>query len=400
VRGPPSHPSPLRGRYLVRNRPWNAYLHAADRLLALLARSESAKPLAPPRRILLAVGGHLGDAIIAASAVALARRAFPEAEIGMLVGSWARAGVEGHPDVRWIHTVDQWKMNRSAASLTAKWIHDRRSRREALREIRAVGYDAAVDLYVYYPNVAPLLWRAGIPIRIGYTRGGHGSLDTHPVDWADGDRHASEDHAALLRVLSPDLADVETPPYEVPPIPDAARQCAEATLREEGVRVGEYVVMHMTAGAPLREWPREKWRQLAEHLTAEGHQLVFTGSGAAQERAAADVARGLAGSVNLCGRLGWHEFIHVIARAQLVVSVETVAAHIAAAVGTPCVALWTGVTRLTHWRPLGPRSTVLVNPVPCAPCFRGSGCAAMSCVRDVSVDEVLKAVHGRVEGGG
>jgi hypothetical protein len=33
----------------------------------------------------------------------------------------------------------------------------------------------------------------------------------------------------------------------------------------------------------------------------------------------------------------------------------------------------------------------LTRPVPCAPCFRKAGCAAMTCVRDVSVDEVFSA---------
>ncbi len=395
MRAPAPNPSPLRGRYLVRNRPWNAFLHVTDRMLARVVRHRKAS-VGTPRRVLLAVGGHLGDALIATSAIAHVRRAFPGAEIGMLLGSWAKLAIEGHPDLRWIHTIDQWKMNRTGRSLVGKWMHDRASRRRALHEIRAVGYDVAIDLYVYYPNVSALLWRAGVPVRVGYTSGGYGSLYTHPVEWTDGNRHAADDHMALLRVLAPDLAGAEAPPlYHVPPVPASARERAESALREAGVSPGEYVVVHMTAGSPLREWPREKWRQLAERLTAEGHELVFTGSGALQEEAAAEVSRGLPRCTNLSGRLGWHEFVHALACAQLVICVETVAAHIAAASGTPCVALWTGITRLTQWRPLGAASTVLINPVPCAPCFRSRGCAAMSCVRDVGVETVLEAVRSQ-----
>jgi ADP-heptose:LPS heptosyltransferase len=387
--------SPLRGRYLVKNLGRNAFLGVTDRLLAAVARSEVTPLPAEPRRVLLAVGGHLGDAVIATSAIALVKRAFPAAEIGIVLGSWARTAVEGHADLRWIHTVDHWKVNRSRTSIATRWIHDRRSRRRALREIRAVRYDVAVDLYMYYPNMAGLLWRAGIPVRIGYTSGGYGPLYTHPVDWSDGEQHTAEQQASLLRVLAPGLAAAAGLAYHIPEVPTAARDRAEDVLRDAEVALGQYLVLHMASGSPMREWPREKWRELAAQLAADGHHLVFTGTGDPQRQAADDVARGLPRCANLCGQLGWHEFIHVVKSAELVVCVETVASHIAAAVGTPCVALWTGVARLSHWRPFGAESVVLTNPVPCAPCYRGRGCATMSCVRDLTVDTVLEAVRSR-----
>jgi ADP-heptose:LPS heptosyltransferase len=388
--------SPLRGRYLVHNRLWNAHLRLTDRLLRAVVRPER-PDVRDPRRVLLAVGGHLGDAVIATSAITLLRRAIPAVEIGIVLGSWARTAVEGHPELRWIHSVDHWKINRSGASLPRRWLHDRKSRRRALREIRAVGYDVAVDLYMYYPNMAGLLWRAGIPVRIGYTSGGYGPLYTHPVDWSDGERHTVEQQASLLRVLAPVLTDAVAAPYRVPEVPPAARNRAEAILRDAGIASGTYLVVHMASGSALREWPREKWRQLSERLTANGQHLVFTGSGDAQWTAAEHVTRSLSHCTNLCGQLGWHEFVHVVKSAELVVCVETVAAHIAAAVGTPCVALWTGIARLSHWRPLDADTVVLSNPVPCAPCFRSRGCASMSCIRDLTVDTVLEAVRSRVD---
>jgi lipopolysaccharide heptosyltransferase II len=346
---PSPYPSPLRGRYLVRNRLWNAHLRVADSVLSTVVRSSRAAGR-EPRRVLLAVGGHLGDAVIATSAIALLRRALPAAEIGVVLGSWARVAVEGHSELRWIHTVDHWKINRSGASLAKRWLHDRRTRRQALREIRAVGYDAAVDLDIYYPNMAGLLWRAGIPVRIGYTSGGYGPLYTDPVDWSDGELHTTEQQALLLRRLAPALGDTAALSYHVPEVPFAARHRAESALRAAGVAAGDYLVVHMGSGSPLREWPREKWRDLAERLTADGHCLVFTGSGDPQRQAADDVIRGLRQCTNLCEHLGWHEFIHVVKCAKVVVCVETVASHVASAVGTPCVALWTGITRLSHWR--------------------------------------------------
>jgi ADP-heptose:LPS heptosyltransferase len=392
---PTPYASPLRGRFLVHNPTWSTFLRLADLLLAAVPRRGIAPSLGEPRRVLLALGGHLGDAVIATTAIALVRQALPAAEIGVVLGSWAKPALEGHPRLRWIHTVDHWKSNRSAASRPAKWLRYRASRAHALREIRAVGYDAAVDLYMYYPNMAGLLWRAGIPVRVGYTSGGYGPLYTHPVDWSDGEDHTAEQQARLLRVLLPALGDTLAR-YELPPVPEDARQRVEAVLREAGLQPSGYIVVHMGPGSRLREWPAAKWRQLAEWLTADGHRLAFTGSGDEQARRIAEVTRDVRGCVDLCNRLTWQEFVHVVACAELLVGVETVAAHVAAAVMTPCVAIWSGIGRLSHWRPRGGECTVLMSPVPCAPCFRSRGCSAMSCVRDVSVDAVLEAVHSHL----
>jgi ADP-heptose:LPS heptosyltransferase len=390
-------PSPLRGRYLVHNPGWNAFLGLADRLLAVGTSTESPPIPREPRRVLLAVGGHLGDAVIVTSAVALLRRGLPQAEIGIVLGSWARAAIDGHPGVRWIHTVDHWKGNRSPTSLAKKWMRYRATTRRALKEIRGVGYDVAVDLYMYYPNMATLLWRAGIPVRVGYTSGGYGPLYTHPVDWQDSEEHTAEQQAKMLRVLVPALADTPVGGYELAPVAATAERQAGTVLSANGLQRGEYVVVHIGSGSPLREWPASKWRELAKRLTAEGYRLAFTGSGDEQARAIAQVTQGLRGCADLCNRLRWPEFVSVVAGAALLVGVETVAAHVAAAVGTPSVALWTGIGRLSHWRPLAAQCTVLMSAVPCAPCFRSRGCSAMACVRDVTVDTVLDAVRARVQ---
>jgi ADP-heptose:LPS heptosyltransferase len=199
-----------------------------------------------------------------------------------------------------------------------------------------------------------------------------------------------------LRVLLSGLRDTPASRYELPPVPESARGRADAVLRDAGLQPGAYVVVHMGSGSPLREWPAAKWRQLAGELTADGHWLAYTGSGDEQARRVAEVTRDLPRCVDLCNRLDWQEFVRVVARAQLLVGVETVAAHVAAACGTPSVAIWTGIGRLGHWRPLGGECTALISPVPCAPCFRSRGCEAMSCVRDVPVARVLEAVRSHL----
>src|SRR5688500_14750425 len=99
----PSRPgrSPLRGRYLVRNRAWNAFLAVADGILGIALPRPSGQGAGDqsraPKRVLVCVGGHIGDAIIATNALSQLHRNVPGIEIGVLSGSWNRAIFESHP---------------------------------------------------------------------------------------------------------------------------------------------------------------------------------------------------------------------------------------------------------------------------------------------------------------
>jgi ADP-heptose:LPS heptosyltransferase len=392
--------SPLRGRYLVRNPALYAALRAGDAMLEVFGRSRSARPIAPPRRLLVAIGGHLGDAVIATSVLPVLARRFPEAQIGMVLPSWAEPVVRGHPSLRWVHSVDHWRTSRANDGLTKKWRHYRASRARSIAELREIGYDVAVDLYPYFPNMATVLWRAGIPERIGYRSGGNGSLYTRGVDWIDTREHTAAQHLRMLGELDPEFRarlGSGPPRYDLPPISEVAADATVGLLASFGVAPGAFVVVHPGVGSPLKAWPTDRWRELAKRLSDRGLRLVFTGAGAAESSVVGEIAAVVPNAVNLCGRLDWITFRVVIERARLAIGVDSVAMHLAAASNTPCVTIMAGMSDPLHWRPLGDRVEVVTHAVTCAPCFQSAGCATMGCVRDVSVDDVLKASNRLLE---
>ena len=401
--------SPLRGRYLVRNRLWNAWLHVNDAALRVLHAPNGAHSAhEAPRRVLVAVGGHLGDAVIATAHLSQLARAFPGVEIGIVCGSWSRMVFESHPRVRWIHVLDHWKLNRDrggggggGGGALRRWLTARRTRARALAEIREVGYDAAIDLAAYFPNSARLLWKAGIPVRVGYTSGGDGPLYTHAVPWS-ARNHVLDEHAALLAQLAP-AAGTDTPArYALGIVPHRAAAGAAEKLESAGLSQRSYVVVHMGAGQTRKEWPSEKWTSVLRELGALGFRCVLTGAGAAQSELARGVAESVPGTVNFSDRLDWNEFRAVIAAARLVLSVDTVAAHLAGAAGTPCVVLMTGMDVPERWRAVGGGAgggalvTILSERVACAPCYRSRGCAEMSCIRDVAPQAVIAAARNHL----
>lgn len=376
--------SPLSGKYLVRNRAANRLLRTVDALLGCLWPP---RPIAirPPQRILIANGAHLGDVLLSTSVLPLVRHAFPSAAIDFLTGSWAGTILENHPLIDRVHTVDHWKLNRAAISMAAKLRQYTKSRAIALHAIRRRRYDIAIDLYFYFPNSIPLLWQAGIPVRVGYTSGGFGPMLTHALDWQMRDCHVTDYFADLIRMLAPSA--------RLPaPRPSLAHVAPEQTALPEAPRE-DYVVIHMGTGSPIRRWPTENWIALVDRLHAAGHLLVFTGTSSGEKQAIAAVIRRLPSCLDWSGRLSWAEFVEVVRNARLVVGVESLAGHVAAAVDTPVVAIYSGTTHPAHWRPYGDQKCVLTAPVPCAPCYRSRGCATMDCVRGVSVDEAFQAIQ-------
>jgi len=385
--------APQSGKYLVHNRALNRLLRLTDWLLARRPSSLVARAGIPaPRRILLANGAHLGDVLLSLAVVPALRDAFPQARIGFLIGTWARCLLD-HSLVDWVHLVDHWKLNRARLPLWEKLRHYHDMRRRALREIRGNRYDVALDLYYYFPNSIPLLWQAGIPCRIGYTSGGFGPLLTHGLEWVPADRHVTAYQADLLRCLGVPDSDLR---WRGPLLPAGDEQLPPG-VREDFRRLGvppwSFLIFHMGTAAVLKEWPLPRWRQLAQAVTAEGHALVFTGSAGREQRHSDQVSAGLPRCLNLCGRLTWQEFVATIRGARLLVGVDSVAGHVAAAVGTPCVVVSSGITNPAHWGPRGVACRVLSHPVPCAPCYRSRGCEGMECVRLVAVEQVHTAIR-------
>ncbi|UUX96769.1 glycosyltransferase family 9 protein [Aquabacterium sp. J223] len=377
---------PQRGRYFARNRLANVLLYAVDATLALFVgiwrRLWPPTAGTPVRRVLVANGAHLGDVVLATAVLPLLKDALPGVQIGMLVGSWGSPVVEKHPLLDWVHRVDHWRISRAPHTRRVKLACWWRTRRQALREIRAVRYDVAIDLYFYLPNSIALLWQAGIPRRIGYTSAGLGPLLTQALDvQMQGSRRSMlEHHLTLLR--------------EIPGIGAADRLPARPVLPRHLIDVaslvgeGPFVVLHAGSGSPRKDWPESSWLTLGRQFQAQGRRLVLTGAGPREREKVARLHAGLPQALDLCDRLPWAAFVEVLAKAELVVCSDSVAAHIAAAVDAPVVVTGHGMTNRFLWQPPSTRARVLVNQVPCAPCYRNQGCATMDCLRGIEPAEV------------
>lgn len=362
-------------KYPIHNKLAYSALSMMDRFLSLcvaplLKKNDLSTAL---QRILICNTAHLGDVILTTALLPMLRSAFPKAEIGMLVGSWSKPVLEGHPLVKHIHLIDHWKVNRRQED---KYFRYLRMRRGTLKQLRVIQYDMAIDCGLHFPNMAPLLLQASIPIRIGFESAGFSPLLTHSCPWDPRDNHSVvEAFASLLKCL---------------PIP-FDHSLLRPTIPISPPQRQSYTVIHMGSGNTQKNWPEAHWKALVKRLAEEGTHLLFTGIGAEEYRAIERIKAELPHVENLCGKLSWNEFTTTIQNAALLIAVDTSAGHIASAVGTPAVLLYTGIHPGDVWKPYGGKVICLTQPMPCSPCF--TGCHEMSCLRSLSVDTVYAAIQ-------
>ena len=132
----------------------------------------------------------------------------------------------------------------------------------------------------------------------------------------------------------------EVAPLALPPsVHEAARQLAATTA--------PYLVLFPGASARQKRWPPAAFaklaRQLHQHYGAR-YRLVLAGS-AADDKLAQQLLRVAGPDVpleNQCGKTDLPGLAALLAGAQLVISNDTVAAHLAVQAGTPCLVLLMG----------------------------------------------------------
>jgi ADP-heptose:LPS heptosyltransferase len=156
-----------------------------------------------------------------------------------------------------------------------------------------------------------------------------------------------------------------------------------------------YVVVHPGADAPARAYPAERWAEVVGALAADGWLVVVTGSAAERPLTAA-----VAGSsaLDMGGRLNVAELASVIAGADAIAVGNTGPGHLAAAVGTPVVSLFSPVVPLVRWAPYTAARVVLGDQTAACAGSRARVCPLPGhpCLAGVAPGEVTDAVRDLV----
>ena len=140
-----------------------------------------------------------------------------------------------------------------------------------------------------------------------------------------------------------------------------------------------------------KRWEPRRFAEVARGLAERGFTIVVT-SGPGEEGFASQVAREIDGTVILLG-LPIPELAELLRGAQLYIGNDSGPMHLAAAVGTPTIAVW-GSSDSRRWRPWSVEHRVVQNPFECNPCpgYRCLVAPSPLCIESITVDQVNGAV--------
>jgi heptosyltransferase-2 len=266
------------------------------------------------------------------------------------------------------------------------------SERSALAaRLRSTAPDAAVVLPPSFSS-ALWAWRTGARERIGYAHEMRSPLLTRALRRpARGDVHLSEEYRALGRAVpgGESVADPFALPCLEPSV--AGTAAADAILARRGFGGARLAVLGPGAiYGPAKRWPVARFVEVGRRLAAGGRALLVCGvSGerdtcSAVARGIGDAACSLAGDTDLACQTA------LCARAEVAVCNDSGLAHLAAATGTPTIAVF-GSTSSAWTAPLGPRTAVVQDAPVCSPCFQRTCRIGTVCLEAVSVAGVLRA---------
>ena len=345
--------------------------------------------LATVQRVLVVKLRHHGDVLLSSPVFQVLRNRAPHLEIDALVYKDTRDMLEGHPAITQIHGIDRaWKRQGLATQA--------RHESGLFSTLRDRRYHLLVHLTDHWRGA----WLAqGLRPRWSVAP----ARASRVWDWSFSHRyplppftprHTVETNLDALRRIGVYPDESEKSLVMVPGAEAEAR--VDSLLAAAGVAPRGFIQFHPTSRWLFKAWTEEKYAELLRSLARDGHRIVVTGAPDARERAIIGRILEKAGVslLDLSGQLTLREMAALSARARLFFGVDSAPMHIAAAMGTPVVALF-GPSSEKTWGPWRVPHRVVTSDHPCRPCgLDGCGGGKVSeCLTLLPVELVRSAVN-------
>jgi len=333
--------------------------------------------LGSPQRLLVARTDRLGDVVLSLPAVEALRRAYPSAAVDLLVRPYTAPLARLQRSVRRVETDDLSGL-RGLPALVSR--------------LKRSGYDAVFHLHPC-PRLALAAVLAGIPVRIGTRYRFYAFLFNRRIALH---RAASGLHERDLNLLLLEGAGVPTDGVETGiEVPDPAKLEVQRMLCEAGLDKSRPVaVLHPGSGGSSLAWPPDRFAELARLLTEAGYPVVVTGS--SWEKPLAQIVQSATpcGALDLAGRLDLVRLAALLEQADILVSNSTGPLHLADALGTRVVGLYSPFLGATpdRWAPYHQKENAILPQGPICPRCKGPRCSRYNCLAEISSQAVFDRV--------
>lgn len=341
-------------------------------------------------KVLLVQTSFLGDTILSTPLIAAIKQIYPEAELWMLTTRLSMQLVERDPLLSGVLTFDKNGKEKGLRGLMSK-----------IRELRQHKFDRVYSLHRSY-RTALLLYFAGIPERIGFTKAACAFLYTHSV------KRYTEVHDVLrnLSLLSTEQSFLASGKKIEQFFPtDLRLYGTEPGIVEE--KFGKVLKPPLAVLVPGSAWKTKMWhwqgyRETAKHLLERGYNVVLLGA-ASESATCSDVAANLPVQ-DLSGKTTLSESISIMKMSSLVVCNDSMSLHMASALKIPNVAVFCATSPAFGFGPWKNNALVVEKEdLSCKPCRRhGSNVCPTgteACMRDLPASAIIEAI-GKVESAG
>jgi len=337
--------------------------------------------------ILIRVPNWLGDSMMATPVVSAVRKNFPKAKLTILAKSNFASFWKNFSEVHEVLALEKGM---------ASYL-------KTISEIKKRQFDVALTLPSSFSS-AFLHFAADIPVRVGWGGEGREIFLTQVVPAPEPrKKHLVWEYLELIRqgLGRP----IPSPTFKLAfPLDLKISQEAKKLLKSLKVNTKPGLVAlgpGATYGSAKR-WPLDYWNELITQMLEAGKETLLVVGGDEEKEYLSGLWRGLPEKyskrlVSLVGKTNPRVLAAVLDECKLLITNDTGPMHVAAAVGTPTVAVF-GSTSPAWTRPFGLGHEVIYKNAECSPCFQKTCPIGYICLNQITVDEVLRTAKKKLKG--
>lgn len=332
-------------------------------------------------KVLIVKLSSLGDVVHALPVLNVLKKGFSSGpvEIDWIVEEAASGIIMDHPMIDEVIVVKK-----------GGWISSLKDNYATARRLAKKNYDIVLDLQGLLKS-GVWVWLTKGKRRIGFSNAREMShiFLNEKLPAFDPDMHAVDRYMGLARYA---VGGVYDGPVEFPlNVSEQTLGKVREKLKESGVGDG-FVTLLSGARWETKLWTVEGFAALAKSIK-EKLSLDVVLAGSKSDLALTDEIREASGSatVNMAGRTTLNELAGLLSLSRFAVTIDSGPMHMAAAVGTPVVALF-GATSPRRTGPYGERHIIIEKGLACSPCFMRK-CPEPRCMEEITATEVMEAIR-------
>lgn len=332
------------------------------------------------RNILVIRLDGIGDVIFSTPLYEALKKKYPDAELSILVSIQAKGIIEINPYVDNVLVLKRTWFSHSG------WFNYYENF-SILGKIRKENFDIGIDLRGDIRNIL-LMFFGKVRYRVGYGITGGGFLLNKMLSY-EKDIHEVDKNVKLIEELGCEVVDKSLQIY----YSQSDEERVINLLEREHVSKGDILLaIHMEAGYPSKSWKKERFIQMLQEMNKRNYgKIILIGTGKNNTNFHNIHEQLKFNYINTIGKLNIRQLAALLKRCEVLISCDSGPVHVATAVGTSCIVLFSGTTDLKQWSPFNNNvNRVIYKDVECSPCeMRICPQSTHLCMDKIKVEDVL-----------